>query len=196
MGNESCTLCGREGSDLNHEAVEELIVEQYFELPAVTSDGTSTGRNWQLRHHRTVHTYVCQQCAEREKARAKRRGPRNIAICGALTVLLLALIMYLFSHNANQQYDLVLIGLVFPGGFVAFIANMACIGQALYLRRMKNVFSQLHMTARKKVGVCDEPVPIEFDPPVTVGASFYVTPEGWQEIAEKDGKGTWQKRQT
>lgn len=106
----SCNLCGRiPDSPCDEKTFEEFIVVDY-RLKSAMHTGFPSGekhtvQGWKIKHNRTIHTYVCDQCADQYLVKIKLNAPRNAKIAGGITLLFLALLIYLFNIEVDNEYS-------------------------------------------------------------------------------------------
>lgn len=105
----ACTLCENvSDASCNDNSIEEFIVLDYRQKVAnhlgFPSGTKHTVQGWKIKHSSTIHTYVCDECANQYLEKIKRHAPLKAIITGGITLILLTTFIYMIATEVENEY--------------------------------------------------------------------------------------------
>lgn len=188
----SCTLCGKvSDTPCDDKTTEEFVVIDY-RINAASHIGFPSGekhtvQGWKIKHKRTIHTYICDKCADEYLTKIKQHAPRNAKITGGITFIFLIMIIYMLITEVDNEYgdygNLVL--LLFIISLVVFVFYLS----RVFADKSQSIYTLQKRALKKLLGAS---LNLKYSQPENFpklkGLLFQISSTDWQNLEQRFGE--------
>jgi hypothetical protein len=188
----SCTLCSKvPNTPCDDKTTEEFVVIDY-RIKSANHIGFPSGekhtvQGWKIKHNRTIHTYVCGECADKYLTKIKQHAPRNAIISGAVTLFFVIIFIYMLTIEVGNEY----------GGYGLLVILLFMISLFVFGFFMNRVFadkSQSNNTLQKRAlkKLLGASLNLKYSQPENFprlkGLLFHIASTDWQNLEKRLGE--------